>query len=64
MTTKKATKINPEEYARRMRAIQEKSGYDPERDHAKADDLLEETLVSLGYEVGIESYREIGKWYA
>ena len=55
--------MTPEEFAKRMREIFA-SGYDPERAHGDADDLLCEVLASLGYKEGVDTFRQATRWYA
>ena len=61
--------ISPEEFeAKIWRIIEEskKEGNlcDIEARHIVLDDLLCETLASLGYEKGIELFNNVSKWYA
>lgn len=37
---------------------------DIEADHIKADEVLCQLLISLGYEAVVEKWQEIPKWYA
>jgi hypothetical protein len=37
---------------------------DQEVDHMKADNILCELLIKLGYEKVVEEYRSIPKWFA
>jgi len=37
---------------------------DPERVHSRLDQLMEEVLLELGYQEGIEMIRETTRWYA
>lgn len=53
--------ISKEEFAARMRAIANDS--DTEAAHSKADRLLCEVLVSLGYEDGVEVFELMDRWY-
>jgi len=39
-------------------------GYDAEKAHAIADDLLVTFLTDLGYKDIVEAYQAIHKWYA
>lgn len=56
--------MTPEEFARRMQAIKDAYGGDPENCHYKMDNLMVETLFSLGYSIGIGIYQNSEKWYA
>lgn len=38
--------------------------FDPEANHAEADDLLCDLLKELGYVDIVEAYEKIEKWYA
>ena len=37
---------------------------DPEEAHIKADEILCEALIALGYEDIVEAWDEIPKWYS
>lgn len=37
---------------------------DPERQHDKLDELMEDLLIELGYEEGIKLIRDCERWYA
>ncbi len=37
--------------------------YDEEESHPAADDLMCQLLSSLGYEAGVELFKESRKWY-
>jgi len=39
-------------------------GYDKERDHCEADDILCELLSSLGYGEVVDQFNKLEKWYA
>jgi hypothetical protein len=39
-------------------------GFDPEGEHAHADDILCELLTALGYTEVVAEYKKIRKWYA
>lgn len=54
--------IMPAEFERKMREISEID--DSETKHIKADELMCEVLKSLGYEVGVEIFEKMRKWYA
>lgn len=55
--------ITPEEFSKKMKEIQEQKGHDEEMAHAMADDLMLETLISLGYQEGVEIFDNMNKWY-
>ena len=59
-------KPTPEEFAEAMRFFSDryKDGNDIERTHRAMDDLMCETLASLGYEEGVKIFRDTPKWYA
>lgn len=65
MTTEQSP-ITPEEFARRMREIDEMQERfrDAENRHIEADELLTQTLRSLGYAEGCDVFDNMGKWYA
>lgn len=52
----------PDEFARRMTLAFEDEC--PEGGHIEADRLMCELLTSLGYGVGVETFRSARKWYA
>ena len=60
--------MTPEEFEARMRALLERKAHDFDYDrqqlHEDIDDLLCETLASLGYEAGVEVFNSVKKWYA
>ena len=56
--------MTPEEFALKMKEIENQYEDDPEISHAMMDDLMCEVLDSLGYEVGVHIFVESGKWYA
>ena len=59
------TKImTPDEFANKLKAIEEEYGGDWEVAHVRADDLICELLRSLGYSDGADVFDEMGKWYA
>ena len=43
---------------------QEQQNFDTEAAHAKADDILCELLISLGYQDVVAEYNKANKWYA
>ena len=53
-----------ESFAEQMRVIRYNHQDDEEICHALMDDLMCETLRSLGYEKGIDIFEETPKWYA
>ena len=53
-----------ESFAEQMRVIRYNYQDDEEICHALMDDLMCETLRSLGYEKGIDIFEETPKWYA
>ena len=50
-----------EEALAKLRAIK---GWDVERAHAEADDILCELLIALGYSDVVLAYNAVEKWYA
>lgn len=46
----------------KLRALQTAS--DPEAEHAEADDILCDLLVSLGYKDVVDEWEKVSKWYA
>ena len=56
--------ITPEEFEKNMKEIFEKHGDDPEICHDIMDELLAETLRSLGYNKGIEIFDKAERWYS
>lgn len=56
--------ITPEHFAERMRLISKVYGGDSECLHGAADELMEETLDSLGYSEGLEVQSAFERWYA
>ncbi len=59
--------MTPEQFLERLKEIYKpcppRSHYDPEWCHGKADELMEELLLSLGYGEGIEFLRK-ERWYS
>jgi hypothetical protein len=47
-----------------MQDIIDNPGGDAEVGHIKADELMEELLISLGYEEGVTLMRGMMRWYA
>ena len=56
--------ITPEHFAERMRLIAAIYSGDGECQHGAADELMEETLESLGYKAGLEVQSTFERWYA
>ena len=63
--------ITPEEFARLMKELDREGKYDysneyidPEALHIRMDDLLMETLRSLGYDEGVEIFDKAPKRYS
>ena len=56
--------ISPQDFEKEMKFIIEDCETDYEISHMLMDKLMEETLISLGYEKGIEVFRNAYKWYA
>lgn len=56
--------MTPEQFAKRMQAIHERNGKDREAAHEEADELMAETLRSLGYGAGVAIFEKLEKWYA
>lgn len=56
--------MTPSEFAVELRRIEEKYDGDPEAAHARADDLLCEVLISLGYGEGVGVFGCMRKWCA
>lgn len=54
--------MTPEEFYKQMLMIAELD--DVEKRHDEMDALMASTLESLGYEKGIEIFRNTYKWYA
>lgn len=52
------------EFADKMREIYDKHADDEEMVHGEMDDLMCETLRSLGYGEGIDIFENTHKWYA
>ena len=55
--------ITPAEFEQRMKELREDIE-DIEERHIKADELLCETLKSLGYDAGVKLFERTRKWYA
>ena len=54
--------MTPEEFKRKMQEIDDE--YGTEDGHIKADDLMCEVLEWLGYDEGVEIFRQMYKWYS
>ena len=54
--------MSEKEFKEKMEQL--KNNRDYEVAHEKADDLMCEVLISLGYAEGVQAFREITKWYA
>ena len=52
----------PEAFAEQMRRLDEKC--DTEEGHEKADALMCDVLVSLGFFEGVQVFKQMAKWYA
>ena len=65
---KKRTKMNPEEFAEKMKELSERQskwgGCDTEWNHTDMDELMCSVLSDLGYGEGVEIFRNTYKWYA
>ena len=56
--------IMPAEFERQMKELKELAKSDPEGAHFKADELMCDTLESLGYAAGVNLFKNMGRWYA
>jgi hypothetical protein len=58
--------LTPEEFAEKAKLIiaVEDARDDIEEKHIELDRLMENVLISLGYEEGVKLIRETGKWWA
>lgn len=58
--------ITPSEFAKRMKSFSDNSdrGGCIETNHKRADGLMEEVLIQLGYHEGVEIFQDMKKWYA
>lgn len=56
--------MTPEEFAEKIKAAINKYGNDAESMHEVTDEIMEEALMSLGYEEGVELIRNTMRWYA
>lgn len=55
--------ISPKEFADKMQKLLALNSDDEEGTHRNADALMCQVLRSLGYEVGVEIFEEMKKWY-
>ena len=53
--------MTPQEFKEKMKELE---SYDTEYRHIKADELMCQLLISLGYEEGIEIYSNFLMWYS
>lgn len=56
--------LTPEDFEETMLFISANFGDDKERVHKYMDSLMEDTLIALGYEKGVEIFKRTPKWYA
>ena len=56
--------ISPEIFNRKVRGILFKYDGDTEASHFGLDELMEETLVALGYSEGVEAIKNSSRWYS
>lgn len=56
--------MTPEEFKNKMELINEEYCDDNEAKHVCMDRLMCELLSSIGYEEGIDIFRDTDKWYA
>jgi superfamily I DNA/RNA helicase len=61
---KKKTAITDEQGAKAIKLIVEQYKNDHEAIHGRADDLLRDILMSLGYKKTIKEYDKLTKWCA
>ena len=54
----------PEEFYKQMQELHERFDGDEEVAHVMMDRLIGEVLVELGYQEGIDVFRNQAKWYA
>lgn len=54
--------MEPESFAFEMKCIARDK--DPEKEHGDMDDLMCKLLESLGYDEGVEIFKNAEKWYA
>ena len=60
--------MTPEEFAEKMRKIYgpdpTQRNYDEEDAHIRADELMCQALIGLGYGEGIQLFNNASQWYA
>jgi hypothetical protein len=56
--------LTPEEFAQKVKFLIKEGRGDNEVLHGDTDDLMEDLLIALGYEEGIEIIRNTERWYA
>ena len=56
--------MTPEEFVEQIKTALDKYYDDIELSHARTDEIMEEALISLGYEEGVELIRNTMRWYA
>ncbi len=56
--------ITPEEFYKQMKELHEKFGEDEEVAHSMMDDMICKVLMELGYQEGVDVFRNQAKWYA
>ena len=54
--------MTPEEFAKKMEDLTLTPGL--ENRHMQADDLMCEILCSMGYQKGVDIYKDMDKWHA
>lgn len=60
-------KITPDEFLAKLKGIKSQRFFkedDVEACHVEMDELICETLSSLGYDEGVKFFRTTPKWYA
>lgn len=56
--------MTPEEFFKKMRQLYNEKMIDPEMRHILADKLMADCLRSLGYELGVEVFEAMTRWYS
>ena len=56
--------ITPDIFNKKVRSIVLNFGGDPEACHGELDDLMEKTLISIGYGEGVKVLRSTTRWYS
>lgn len=56
--------MNQKEAVAELRRLADEGGYDVERDHSQADDVLCDLLRTLGCQDVVAEWDRIKKWYA